>query len=519
MANEATRGRVYPTPPTYHSFRGPSPWGVVALVLCAVLAMLFLSYFVLTFNPLMAIVVLAPFGLAVLLAVPAQNRSHTRAITFGLLAFMVFVWSLWPQYGGIDVPGMPVLSLPKVLFYAILVMTIWQLATSMVLRRELSSIVGNNKPVFVTLGVLLVCFLASTPLAYNMNITTYELVQRILFWFLPVIIACVVINSRARIEMVISALVASVTLLSVLANIEAVQQENPYVRYWPAFLTISSEWTMIAQESRFRAGEYRVQGPFSHPLAMAEFVALCVPFVLYRLITARNFLMQVIYFGIVVTCVMAVLAADSRSAQVAFLFEIALFIGLVLVRFQRFNPFSRYRVLVALFIAGGLAMGGPAILAATAKIAKGDTASTAASSQHRIDQWKQAIPRIAASPVVGYGAGNALQVLGYRTFKNLTVDCYYINIVLDTGIPGLIAMVTLFGLLMYQLFLRSYSRDGPEGHLLLALACAIMGFAIVKLVLSIDANFPIFFMVCGTALVALDLDRRGLLPHGSGPRS
>jgi O-antigen ligase len=129
--------------------------------------------------------------------------------------------------------------------------------------------------------------------------------------------------------------------------------------------------------------------------------------------------------------------------------------------------------------------------------------SQAASDQSRKDQWHLAMPKIMHNPI-GHGYGTAGYVLGYRNEDGVpTIDSYYMNLLLDTGFFGF-AVYLAFFLGSSWLAAREVVRapGDRELRLLMPLAVTMVGYVVVKGVLSQDANHPLLFFYAG-AIAAL----------------
>lgn len=514
MQNERLTPRLLP-PPTIDRLKRPSLVPILVLAVAALLGPLFLSYYVITYEPLVALMCLLPFALAMLLVVPARPTAHPGRYTFPFVCLTLALWPLWPAYGGIGLPGMPVLGASRTLLYLLIVISAWQYATTLNLRQDFARVMNANRLFFYLLLALFLVFLASIPMARRWNDSFYEYSNRILFWLAPLLIVCVFATTRKRIETLISVLIASVTILAVVVAIEYVQRDNIVVRYWPRFLTITADWAAAAQELKFRGIDYRAQGPFNHPLSMAEFCAVSLPLVFYRMLRARNMVWLAGYAAIAGVVAFAIHAADSRGSLVASMMAFACFAGMLLIRFQKFHERSQLRVLVALVLVSGIVVAMPIMGYSIHKMAAGTTAKTVGSSQARVAQIEKAIPKVMARPLLGYGVGFAVEILDYRAWDKLTIDCYYINLVLDAGLPGLVLYIALFGVLCWKLLARAYARDGPDAYLFIACAASILAYLTSRSVLSVGTNILTVMAIAGIGLVALCLDEE---QNGPAPR-
>src|SRR5690606_11245389 len=63
--------------------------------------------------------------------------------------------------------------------------------------------------------------------------------------------------------------------------------------------------------------------------------------------------------------------------------------------------------------------------------------STDASTQAHFDQWQMGLPMIIKNPFVGYGYANGAYKLAFvNPGGELTIDTFYLSILLEVGVPG-----------------------------------------------------------------------------------
>jgi O-antigen ligase len=142
--------------------------------------------------------------------------------------------------------------------------------------------------------------------------------------------------------------------------------------------------------------------------------------------------------------------------------------------------------------------------------------SQQASTDARIDQWNMAIPKVVRNPL-GNGLGQGADVLGYANQAGaITIDSYYISVLLELGIIG---FILYYGMIIRAIWTATRtaidSRGEQEIRLLLPISVSLINYVIVKSVLSQDANHPLAFMMLG-AVVALTYRARKQAPPAAG---
>ena len=106
----------------------------------------------------------------------------------------------------------------------------------------------------------------------------------------------------------------------------------------------------------------------------------------------------------------------------------------------------------------------------------------------------------------GYGIGQAAPTLGFGKDIGgmITIDTYYLSIVLEYGVVGFIVYYGMFAIAIYEGIRRSLfaHSDNEDRAFLLPITVSLITFIVVKSVFSQQDNHPVVFMMLG-ALVAL----------------
>ena len=126
-----------------------------------------------------------------------------------------------------------------------------------------------------------------------------------------------------------------------------------------------------------------------------------------------------------------------------------------------------------------------------------------ASNDSRKEQWAAMWPKLYAWPI-GHGPGQSGEALGYANSDGIiTVDSYYITVLMEYGVIGFFVFYGFLVAGMYQGYkYASVSRD-KDYRLLMPASIMIGMFVVVKGVLSQEDSHAMIFMVLGmvTALV------------------
>ncbi len=197
------------------------------------------------------------------------------------------------------------------------------------------------------------------------------------------------------------------------------------------------------------------------------------------------------------------------------IFGSAAFVGMWLLRKIRFNQNSLlpalaillagafFVVLVFLIIFWGrlhnMVLGSPA---------------EAGSDNGRVAQWALAIPRVLASPIVGYGPGNSTAIVGWSSpGGEFSLDSYAISLLTEVGIPG---FVFFFGMIVTGVVFGAWqyiTKPTREAAIAGPLASSLVAFGFYRFYLSQRENHTLFFILIGLITWLMSARTRSAAGH------
>jgi O-antigen ligase len=116
----------------------------------------------------------------------------------------------------------------------------------------------------------------------------------------------------------------------------------------------------------------------------------------------------------------------------------------------------------------------------------------------------------------GYGIGQAaVTISGAGDF--VTIDSYFLSILVEYGILGFILYYGLFAIAIYEGSRRylADTTDNEDQSFLLPITASFIAFMVAKFVFSQQDNHPVVFMMLG-ALIGLIAARRSLMQSNRG---
>ncbi|HEX5536310.1 MAG TPA: O-antigen ligase family protein [Sphingobium sp.] len=451
---------------------------------------------------------LAVMAAMILWLLPETGRPPTRILAHLFFCYFVTL-VLWPYYLAIQLPGMPLIEIRRFFLLLAVLALLISLSVSADFKREMKDIMAA-RPLFFKflLGFVAIQTLSVITSPYASNaIMVY--MRYLLHWTAALFIAIYVLSRPGRVVTFSYLIIALGIILGVMAFFEMRNQQLLWAGHIPSFLQIDDPVMVSLLNPNFRAGEYRVKGPFTVSLTFAEFMCLTLPFFLQYIIFGRYLLLRLFFVACDLLVMNAIIDTQARVGIVGMIVAHAIYGLIWSLRFWRtrknniFGPAFAlsYPVLGALFAVAMFSIG------RLRKLWLGG-AEQAASTQARFGQAEAGIPLIFKQPISGYGPNQGGRVLGFTNpAGELTIDSGLLSTGLDYGLFG---FVLFYGMFIYMLIegmkLASTSTD-REQSFAMPLAVTIAVWLTARLVLSQEDNSSFMFMILG-ALVALAYRRK-----------
>jgi len=269
----------------------------------------------------------------------------------------------------------------------------------------------------------------------------------------------------------------------------------------PAFARLTTAVEM-------RNSEYRANSIYSVSLSLGEFGAMVAPLGLYFWTFGAGFRDRALGVAVVVLAIMAIFVSGARGGWIGLIVGVTAFTALWIVREFKFNKssFAAPSVAVIAVVALLSLIVSMIFVVRIHNMILGDGMSSYSDDERRL-QWQVGIPKILSNPLIGYGLNGGSDILNLNgEYDHGTIDSGVLDILLETGVPGLLFFAGMVFLVIWQgakRFLTDPSRIGGLGG---ALACSALAFMIVRLVLAQRENNKLFFLLVGTSVVLSYLD-------------
>jgi hypothetical protein len=469
------------------------------LVLCLAYGM----FFGLT-APYLIVPAVVPLAIMIgiiIWALPDQRSAPTLQIEFLFVAYFVSK-TVWPSYLAISLPGLPWISLLRLIALPLAFFFLVSLSISKTFRRYARESVTSIKPLFVftigfTLVQILTIFASETPID-----SAQAVFDQIVNFTMMLLIGCIIFRKSKIVERYFALFCVLSTFIVSLTILENSQKHILWASHIPNFLHPPAPFLEIVLKPMYRmyTNVYRAKAVFLTPLALAEFISLITPFFLYFLTSHSSFTIRIICFFMIPLSFVAVRMTDARLGVVA-IFVSVLMYGMIWA-------FSRWRARRSDLFAAAAVFAYPAVfLAAVGAVFASRRLHTmvfgggaqAGSTEARSTQLEMAAAAFWRQPW-GYGAGRSGEEMGFAKDAFITIDNFFISVQLDYGLFGIIFWYGMFLIgISSALFycLSDKYADKPEARLLAPIAVSLTAFLIVKWVHGQDENHSIYFMMLG----------------------
>lgn len=451
-------------------------------------------------------------------ALPHQRTAPTFAIEFLFPAFFVAL-VLWPNYLAISLPGLPWITLLRIIGLPMAGLLLISLSVSPEFRKRVGESVNGEKLLWKFMLGFLVVQVVTTIISTSPGASAQLLFNHSIYWVAVFVIACVLFRDTRYIERYWALLCLLAVPIVAVTMLETRGQHILWAAHIPAILRVPDPSVQLTLTPSFRPGInlYRAKATFNTPLALAEYLSLLTPFFLHFGFYSKNQAVKIAAFAMIPILFITIRMTDARLGVVGMLISL-LGYGL-LWSIVRWRSHSRDLFAAATVYAyPAVFMAGIGVVFASHRLnlmVFGDGAQ-ASSTEARKDQLSMAIRQLFRAPW-GHGTGQSGPAMGYAEGSFITIDNYFITIALDFGILGLIFWYGIFIIAMVQAARYSISSKYAgklEARLLAPLAVTLAAFLVIKWVHGQDDNHPILFMMLGMVSALIYK-----LRHGTGMKT
>lgn len=471
------------------------------------LAGLVLGYHFALLAPHAVVPLLVPVAVLaglVIWALPNMRSAPEKPLSSLLLAFLVAL-PLWPNYLAIALPGLPWITVLRIISGPMILLLLICLSVSPVFRQRMAESAAAIAPVPKLLMVLVLLQTASLAPAILTGGGVGESIEALVLaqmnWTAIFFLSAYISLRPGWPLHVVYALIAVAALLCLVGIQEARLGAVPWAGHIPAFLKIEDPLVqrVLGGSARAATGIHRVQATYTTSLGFAEFLALVTPFILHIAVRGKRFWARLAAIAFLPLLFWVIMLTDSRLGVVGYLLSclFSLFIhGMLKWRSDKRSLIGPAIVLSYPALFAGFLISTFFVPRLSRMVWGGGAASY--STQARIDQWDRGLDLLAANPL-GYGIGRGGITLGYVNQAGQgTIDSYFLLILLEYGVIGFALFFGLFALAVWKGAKAIFDyRPGGEESLLVPLTIILANWIVIKSIFAQPDNNPIIFAILG----------------------
>jgi hypothetical protein len=476
---------------------------LAALPALGIACLLYGFFFGLT-APFLLVPFVVPIALVAALiiwALPDQRSAPTLPIEFLLPAYFVTL-ILWPRYLAITLPGLPWINIQRVVGFVMAGFFLISLSVSKTFRSRIYRSASSIKLLwYLFLGYIFVqiftTIVSGSPIA-----SAQIVIDQQIYWTCTFFLSCLLFRKIDMVERYWTLLCLMSLFIVFVTAAESREQHILWVNHIPPILRVPDPSVQLTLTPTFRPGTnvYRAKATFSTPLALAEYLSLLTPFFLHFAVSRISPVIRAACWLMIPAIFVAVRMTDARLGLVGILASLLLY-GLLwtIVRWR-----SHPRDLLAaatVYAYPVIFFAGIGVVFASHRLKLmvfGDGAQVS-STEARQTQLSMAMSKVWIHPW-GYGTGQSGKAMGFAKDAFITIDNYFIALVLDYGLLGVLVWYGMFvtGIVVAVRYCVSAEYgQRREARLLAPLAVSLTAFLIVKWVHGQSDNHAIFFMMLG----------------------
>ena len=418
---------------------------------------------------------------------------------------------LWPNYLALVIPGLPWITVTRFFGGPLVLLLLYYSSRSRPFRAEMKMLFSGAPLIVGLVTAFAVVQVISLAFSDAPFLTFNKILNNQITWTAMFFAGLWAMKDERGVQRWAIAFGVLASILGLMAIAEAHVGHVLWSRSIPSFFQLDEDYAQQILAGFYRLdGSYRVITTATTPLSFGELLALSIPFVLYMV--DRDPKPRTIFWALVAEGLVfyGLLQADARLGFVGMLIAHFAYLFLFALAFKRKNPKSLFATsLVAAFPIG-------LMLAATAVLFVGRVRTRVlGSSMHqysddaRSQQFAMGFVKFQESPLFGFGASRGGPKLGfYSPGGELTIDSYFLSILLDYGVVG---VLVFYGLILYAIarcVRIAMRRTDDLGKLATAFASFMLVYLVIKSVLSQEANQPLMFMALAAITVLCLRDRQ-----------
>lgn len=414
----------------------------------------------------------------------------SRRTLVRLLGATVLFLPIWPEYIAFKLPGLPWISLSRMLLLLTLIYMIGNLIFAGKTVPFNRLIARHRGPALIAMFVYFAWKSCASMLVGDSEVLLYTMFD-IIYQYALFLIVLVAVRSWRDIGLIVVVFVMSGFVVALYGVYESLIRENVLL-----YFASSGADDRILVDKYQRDGVYRARAMFSNPLALASYCSFMLSFAVWVAYYYKGTIRFIAALAVPLI-IYALLSTLSRAALGVLAFSILGYVISYLLYYigkAKKVAVRFYRQLTLMLL---VIIGGAMVWVLAQQLITGSSHEEALSNGQRMLQIELGTARIMESPLVGYGAGRAPGLLG----PNATaIDNYYLTLALESGLPAVFMLLVSFSLILYQSWSQQKYLPRPLANLSNIIFWALASNMVFMAVLSLKEVLPYVFISCAIVL-------------------
>lgn len=432
------------------------------------------------------------------LLAPSHAAAPERLMKW-MLNGLLLLWGAWPGYLSYKVGPLPDINPVRLLYWGLIAIWMFSMIASREFRSALWARLARFKMFFWLITLFSLWQIVSGFASEFWFYSVYYALKALIPGYVVFLVAVTIYKNLEELEQAVMMIVIAAVIASLIGFAEAVHGSNLFVRFFPSDpeRLQGMAWIMLEKS---REGALRISSTFSHPLALAEYLSMCLPLAAYLMFKGTTRARRWLGMLAIPIIIAAIYLTHARSALIAVGAVVAIYAAIAgLSGMRQSRRFSHS--LLGAFVLVVVAASSIVALGSAMQLAEGRTAEERGSTQARIIMYQRGVAAIDKQPLLGYGPGLAAYTIGRLPGQvNLTIDSYFLSVALESGVLGLFLYSWLLLYPIYRGSRLAMADRGRYGWLGLSFALALLAFAVEKTVLSLTNNFDFSWVLTGMLL-------------------
>ncbi|MEI6418064.1 MAG: O-antigen ligase family protein, partial [Sphingomonadales bacterium] len=430
-----------------------------------------------------------------------------------MLIWYCGLFAAWPGYVALDLPGLPWITPQRIASGLLVLLVLVGVAMSEDFRKRLTTTMNEVPAISRLFWGFWAITTVSLLMTRNPSLSINKYMNNQIFWTMMFVVSAYCFSFKG-VALKTSRWMLIGMLVTVMAGLYEARIERVYwIDHLPGFLKVDPDLLEKVMKAQNRAGTdiYRVRGTMAASLYYAEYLAMMFPLMLHFVLKTRVFGYRMLLILGMMAMVVVMYLTNARSAMVGLLLTVVIYPFFWVWRGRRRNPGSITSMsILMMYPAGLVAVAMLVLFWPRAHVAVLGGGQHQASSEAREVQWVMGMPKVLKAPL-GHGTGTAAEVLGFSNGAGeITIDTYYLSILLEYGLLGLPVFIALFGVPMWYGLKGFLKSNDEETDLIAPFAIGLFNFLIIKGVLSSEGDLPLAFIFLGIVVgLTWQLNRAG----------